>query len=1595
LRIYPGWAPADFERFKTMMTTWWYPVCHDFLTNHNPPACTTHWWANWDASNVGALIAIGVLCDNQTIYDEGVAYFKTGEGAGSMLNAVSFIHPNGLGQWQESGRDQEHAQLGVGLLATACEVAWKQGLDLYGFMNNRLLAGAEYVARTNLSQPVPFVFYNNCDDVNHYFLSLNGLGRLDDRPLWEMIYNHYVVRKGLSAPNVRKIAELMRPEHGSVDHFGYGTLTFTLDAAASPHPAAPTPPVPAGVTAIAGVGRVTLTWQPSPNDTAQGYRIQRSTTSGGPYTTIANWTDNTFPERTDTAVTNGTTYYYVVAANNVAGTSANSPEVSAIPMAAGALPDGWVRQDIGAVNSAGGASYADVGNHTFIVAGNGTGIGGAVDSLSFAYGAVSGDCTITGRLLVNGNIKVGLMIRESLAANASAVSLTLGDAGGRETRFGTRATTGGAMTFDLGNAYTWTPAWFRLQRSGNTFAASQSSDGITWFEIGSSTIAIGTTSYVGLAVSGGTATFDNVAVDGGFLAGPPTGLSAANTQNQVTLSWASAPGATSYNVKRSSSSGGPYATIASGVTSTSFVDAGLTNGAEFYYVVSSVEGAYESANSNEVLGLPGDVSFQWSATPSSGNWSAATNWVGAAAPSNGASLAFGASSTTSLTNDIAPLAVNRLTFNSGASAFTLAGNAITLGGNVLNSATTTQTLGLGIMLAGTRTISANTGQITISGVIDDGGAGYGIVKTGAQPLSLTGQNTFSGDVVHTIGTLSIAGIGTGTAGAPVTGALGRGTLRLGGGLLTSSAPATVFNNVILQAGTTTHISSAVANLTLAGNISGSGNINETGTNTGGTHFNGDNSGFTGTFTSGNAGGHRVRFNSPNAGSAAATWVLNNSQADGNGLNYGPGTISFGALSGGGVFRNNAIATSTISIGALNTDTTFIGTMIANGARVIAVEKVGAGSLTFTGAHTYDGPTTVQSGTFLVNGSLRSAVTVNGGTFGGSGSSTASVTVGAGAALAPGSPLSNQGVGTFRTIAALSLNPGAIYRLQMNSAAGAADRVVAADVNLGGATLDVVDIAAASLTPGASFTIVDNTGAAAVAGAFAGLPEGATFSAGGNLYRISYHGGTGNDVVLTAVVEASVALGNLVQTYDGAPKPVVVTTTPAGLTVNVTYNGAAAAPIEAGSYAVSAIIVDPVHVGSATGTLVIEKASAAVVLHNLAQTYDGGPKPVTATTMPPNLSVNIRYDGDVSPPTNAGSYAISAMVFDGNYTGRTDGTLTVGKAAAAVALGDLVQAYDGTPKHASATTDPAGLPVEFAYEGETAPTYPGEYDVTGAIDHVNYNGSASDTMTVTVTALVRHAPTLNGVVDGSVQMVAAENVTLNQAAALSGDLLVRGKPTVKINGQPTLVGVRTGPDAATPTAHKITLNHGAVLRYLVQQVDPADLSNVPAPAVPAGDRSVVVNQAGQSVGAWSTLRNLTLNSGAGTIAVPPGAYGTFVANGGTSLILGVAGATEPTRYDLQNLTLNGGGTLQVVGPVILTLRNSVALNGHAGNADHPEWLTFQVHAGGLTLNSGAALHGHAVAPSGTIVVNGNATLRGSLAADRLTINSGGLVDEVAP
>lgn len=514
MRISDRWQTSDFNRFKNMMVNYLYPICHDFLTNHNG-RCIDYYWANWDASNVMALVAIGVLCDNQEIFDEGIEYFKNGAGTGSIKNAVTHIHPGNLGQWQETGRDQSHGFLGVGFLATAAQIAWNQGVDLYGYDNNRLLAGAEYVAQYNLWKDVPFEFYNSCQQVNNKWPAINARGSFHDRPVYEMIYNHYVVREGLEAPNTQLMAEIMRPEYGSNDHFGFGTLTFTLSpVAAVPHPA---PPAPTGLTATAGSGRVFLKWTPSEGNTVRGYRVQRATSSEGPYETITSWEGNTAAQHTDNGVTNGETYYYKVAGINQAGIGENSAEAYATPQASGVLPAAWNITKIG-ISAEVSAEYADVSDGTFIVSGTGGNLGGTSDDVTFAYTIANGDNSIIGRIngIGGGLLKTGLMIRENLSPESKAVTMTLGDAGWRFARMGYRVSTSGNMGFTLGNAYTWQPAWFKLERIGGKVIAYESPDGTTWFEVGQSDIALPDNYYIGLVTSSGsttninTTTFDNV-----------------------------------------------------------------------------------------------------------------------------------------------------------------------------------------------------------------------------------------------------------------------------------------------------------------------------------------------------------------------------------------------------------------------------------------------------------------------------------------------------------------------------------------------------------------------------------------------------------------------------------------------------------------------------------------------------------------------------------------------------------------------------------------------------------------------------------------------------------------------------------------------------------------------------------------------------------------------------------------------------------------------------------------------------------------------------------------------------------------------------
>jgi hypothetical protein len=237
LRGAPGF---DLARFQRMMMNVFYPLSDQFLNEHNG-ACITNYWANWDLCNMCNILACGILTDNNTLINRAVDYFWNGAGNGSINNAIQFIHGS-LAQWQESGRDQAHAMMGIGMMATFMEMAWNQGIDLYGARNNAFAKAAEYVARYNLGHDdLPFTTYSwgtgqNCAYQEQTVMAAGGRGQV--RPVWETVYHHYYGRRGMALPNVLQMAQQNSPEGGGGDYgttsggfdaLGFGTLAFVRE----------------------------------------------------------------------------------------------------------------------------------------------------------------------------------------------------------------------------------------------------------------------------------------------------------------------------------------------------------------------------------------------------------------------------------------------------------------------------------------------------------------------------------------------------------------------------------------------------------------------------------------------------------------------------------------------------------------------------------------------------------------------------------------------------------------------------------------------------------------------------------------------------------------------------------------------------------------------------------------------------------------------------------------------------------------------------------------------------------------------------------------------------------------------------------------------------------------------------------------------------------------------------------------------------------------------------------------------------------------------------------------------------------------------
>jgi phosphatidylserine/phosphatidylglycerophosphate/cardiolipin synthase-like enzyme len=282
-----------------------------------------------------------------------------------------------------------------------------------------------------------------------------------------------------------------------------------------------------GATGVATTG-TKLAWDGGP--WAHNYDIYFGTTPNPPLV-AANQNlgpdDPTSPSQQKfalPALQPGTTYYWQIVSKTMANqtrtgsiwsfTTAGTP-----PHIGSTLPSPWLSADIGSVPLAGSASYA---SGTFTITASGADIWGTADAFRFVYRSMTGDSTIIARVAsvrnVNAWSKGGVMIRESLSPGSKQAFALV--SAGKGVAFQRRGSTGGSSVNTAGSTSA-PPRWVALKRRGNTITASESSNGSTWTVIGTDTISMASTVYVGLAVtSHTTSSSTTAALDGVTVTSP-------------------------------------------------------------------------------------------------------------------------------------------------------------------------------------------------------------------------------------------------------------------------------------------------------------------------------------------------------------------------------------------------------------------------------------------------------------------------------------------------------------------------------------------------------------------------------------------------------------------------------------------------------------------------------------------------------------------------------------------------------------------------------------------------------------------------------------------------------------------------------------------------------------------------------------------------------------------------------------------------------------------------------------------------------------------------------------------------------------------
>nr|WP_222533414.1 Ig-like domain-containing protein [Azospirillum sp. 412522] len=852
---------------------------------------------------------------------------------------------------------------------------------------------------------------------------------------------------------------------------------------------------------------------------------------------------------------------------------------------------------------------------------------------------------------------------------------------------------------------------------------------------------------------------------------------------------------------------------------------------------------------------------------------------------------------------------------SGSSVFVLSASETIAG--LSGISTNAVTLGAYTLTVG------GSGSTTFSGAINGTG---GLTKTGAGTLTLAGTSTYSGATTVNGGGLTISGaLGSSTAvtvASTATMTVDAASLEIGS--LDGAG------TVAIASGKGLFVGGSNASTSFSGIFSGAGGLTKMGSGT--MTLSGANStNFSGTMAV--REGTLSIAGDANLGSGDVT--LNGGTLTVTGV----GTIDNGFINGvNGATIDNAVAV------------TLSGAITGSGS----LTKTGSGTLTLSnGANSYSDSTTVSAGTLLVTGALTgtSGVSVqSGATLGGTGTIFASgsnqVTIASGATLAPGVSGSNNGIGTLTINGNLRLSGTLAAEIGGGGGVGGTDYdqvVVNGTVSLNGGPLTVSRVNGYTLTNGATYRIIDNDGSDAIAGTsgiFGTIAEGTDTTSNGDIYTVSYLGGTGNDAVLTAVVNPTVSSVSAT-TADGSYKAgdtisitvtfnraVTVTGTPTlslGTGRTASYSSGSGGTILTFTYTVQAGDTSADLDYASTGALALNGGTIADSSSSLAALLTLA-TPGAANSLGANKAIVI----DTTAPSAPTAPDMTAGTDSGgsstdNVTSNTTPTFTgTAEPNSTVTLYDT----DGTTVLGTGTTDGSG---NYSVTATTALTSGAHTLTVKATDAAGNVSSVSGGLSVTIDTSAPAAPGtpvlpaasdtgisgsdgITGTATPTITGTAEPNSTVTLYDTDGTTVLGTGTADGSGNYSVTATTLSTGPHTLTVKATDAAGNVSTASPGLSVTVDTT------APTVTGVTSSTADGsyKAGDIISIQVSLSEAVIVSGTPTITLSNGRTATYSGgSGGTTLTFTYTVQDGDTSTDLDYastgaLALNGGTITDTAG-----------------------------------------------------------------------------------